>query len=128
MPFGRSRVVFVMDRSVLKTLQTWGRSSLGFMKSPDLGAAQRSGYPCAHFENPMRFLGLTPTLRRPSLWLARAKSKNDQKVGFPGRAYAAIYFGGSATEAAHAKMPHDQHIKGSNGLADSLVRQTECYC
>ena len=24
MPFGRSRVVFVMDRSVLKKLQTWG--------------------------------------------------------------------------------------------------------
>jgi hypothetical protein len=44
MPFGRSRVVFVMDRSVLKKLQTQVRSSLGFMKSPELGAAQRNGY------------------------------------------------------------------------------------
>ena len=44
MPFGRSRVVFVMDRSVLKKLQTRVRSSLGFMKSPKLGAAQRNGY------------------------------------------------------------------------------------
>jgi hypothetical protein len=44
MPFGRSRVVFVMDRSVLKKLQTRVRSSLGFMKAPELGAAQRNGY------------------------------------------------------------------------------------
>ena len=105
MPFGRSRVVFVRDRSVLKTLQTWGRSSLGFMQSPDLGAAQRSGYPCAHFENPMRFLGLRATLRMPSLWLARAKSKNDQKLRVPWGAYAAIYLwmfghGSSARQSA----------------------------
>ena len=37
-------VAFVTDRSVLKKLQTRVRSSLGFMKSPELGAARRNGY------------------------------------------------------------------------------------
>jgi hypothetical protein len=42
-PFGRSRVRFAMDRSVLKRLPTRTRSSPGFVKYPELGAAQRNG-------------------------------------------------------------------------------------